>query len=150
MPEKPFKSYVNCVIAQSRSYVKTCYFSFYVPSSGVVVDFEEKVTGLKQKWRRMSQVEHYPHQKNKTIQNVYIGTKIPLSLGKCIMVLTPHLFVLGCEVPCAVRDLRASVLNDLSADWNVGHSILSAVRVGRLQEREHTGGCGDRNVRINS
>jgi len=56
---------------------------------------------------------------------------------------TTHLLVLGSEVPCAVGDLCASVLDDLSADWNIGHAILSAVGVGRLEEGEDTGGCGE-------
>lgn len=47
-----------------------------------------------------------------------------------------YLFVLGSEVSCAVHDLRASILDDLSADWDVGHTILPAVGICRLKERE--------------
>lgn len=53
-----------------------------------------------------------------------------------------HLLILGCEVPCAVGDLCASIFNDLSANRDVCHSVTPAVGVGRLEEREDIGGWG--------
>lgn len=47
-----------------------------------------------------------------------------------------HLFVLGSEVSSAVHDLCASILNDLPADWDVGHTILPAVGICWLKKRE--------------
>lgn len=58
----------------------------------------------------------------------------------CYQYAAAHLLILGSEVSWAVCDLCASVLNDLSADWDVGHSILPAVGVRRLEEWKDTGG----------
>lgn len=58
--------------------------------------------------------------------------------------MSAHLLVLCSQIPCAIGDLGASVLNDFPADWNIGYSVLPAVGVGWLEEGEHTGGCRER------
>ena len=63
----------------------------------------------------------------------------------CVCARVCNLLVLGGEVSGAVGDLCVSVLYDLSANGDVSHSVLSAVGVGRLEERHNTlGWRGDK------